>query len=209
MDTVRINVSKRELRGKGGARASRRAGRVPGILYGPDENVALAVDHQELDRVLRSVSSGNAILDLSMEGRESEDIKAIIKEVQRHPVTEAVVHFDLEHIRMDQRVRVHVPLHLIGTPAGVKEGGILEHLARDIELDCVAAKIPASIDVDVTNLERNESIHVRDLALDPDMHVMNPPDQVVAMVVSPATETEEKPAEGGATPASGTAAPAE
>lgn len=188
MDTVKINATTRKLRGKGGARVNRREGRVPGILYGQDENLPLAVDRRELDGILRSVSSGNAIFDVQLEGREGEDFKAIIKEVQRHPVSEAVIHFDFEHIRMDQKVRVQVPVHLLGTAAGIKEGGILEHLTRELELDCVAAFIPASIDVDVTHLERNASIHVRDIQLDESMHIVNPPDQVVVMVVAPTAE---------------------
>jgi large subunit ribosomal protein L25 len=188
MDTVKINATTRKLRGKGGARESRREGLVPGILYGQEENLPLAVDRRELDGILRTVSSGNAIFDVQLKGRESEEFKAIIKEVQRHPVSEAVVHFDFEHIRMDQKVRVHVPVHLLGTAVGIKEGGILEHLTRELELDCVAALIPASIDVDVTHLERNDSIHVRDIQLGENMHIVNPPDQVVAMVVAPTAE---------------------
>jgi large subunit ribosomal protein L25 len=207
MDTVKINATTRELRGKGGARASRRAGRVPCILYGPGENLALAVDQRELDGILRSVSSGNAIFDVQLEGHEGEDFKTIIKEVQRHPVSEQVIHLDLEHIRMDQKVRVHVPVRLQGSAAGVKEGGILEHLTRELELDCVASMIPASIDIDITNLERNSAIHIRDLKLDESIHVLNPADQVVVMVVSPATEVEEAPAAEAAAPAPESAQP--
>jgi large subunit ribosomal protein L25 len=203
MDTVKITARARQATGKGGARASRRDGLVPGVLYGPDENIALSVEQRELDRILRTVSSGNAIFDVTLEGHEGEEIKAIIKELQRHPLNERVLHFDLAHIRMDQRVRVHVPVHLHGTAAGVKEGGILEHLTRELELDVIAADIPAAIDVDVSALNRNDSIHVRDLTLPADIHVLNPPEQVVVMVVTPAAEVEEAPTEAVVAPAPG------
>lgn len=196
METVQVKATMRTTRGKGGARELRRKGMVPGILYGPSENLAIAVERMGFDRLLRAVSAGNAVLQVQLEGHEREDIKAILKEVQRHPVNEAPVHFDLEHIRLDQRVKMHVPVRIVGAAPGVKAGGILEHLQRDLEVEGIAAIIPSTIDVDVTALERNESIHVRDLTNLPEgLHVANSPDQVIVSIVNPVTEVEPAPAE--------------
>lgn len=200
METVQVKATMRTARGKGGARELRRQGMVPGILYGPDENLSIAVDRMGFDRLLRAVSGGNAVLDVQLEGHEREEIKAILKEVQRHPVSEAPVHFDLEHIRLDQRVKMHVPIHIVGSAAGVKAGGILEHLQRDIEVEGIAAIVPSTVDVDVTTLGRNEAIHVRDLKLPEGLHVTNPPDQVIVAVVNPVTEAEAPAAVAAPTP---------
>lgn len=212
METIELTAHTREAVGKGGARKLRRDGKTPGILYGRHENVPVAVDSKAFELLLRHISSGNVVLDVKIPGRESEEIKALIKEVQRNPVDESIVHFDLEHISMTQRVHVEVPVRLTGTSVGVKAGGILEHLVRELEIECVAANIPREVVVDITELDRGQGIHVRDLDLT-DVHVKNSPDQVIVAVVAKAKEEVEIAAEAvpaeGAAPAEGEAAPAE
>lgn len=207
MESLEIAVSKREASGKGGARRVRLAGRVPGILYSKRENLILDVELAALNRLLRRVSAGNALLDVAVEGRTGEKMKALIKEIQRDPVTGQPVHFDLLHIDMDQKVRVQVPVHLHGTPVGVKRGGVLEEFIRDLEVECLARDIPASIDIDVSELMPNDAIHVRDVAR-PGLLFLTAPELVIVHVIAKKAEADEAPAEGAA-PAGEAAPPAE
>ena len=189
MNTVELQATTREANGKGGARKLRETGRIPGILYGHSGATPVAVDGKSFELMLRDVSSGNTILDVRLEGREGEEIKALIKEVQRDPRSEHVVHFDLEHISMTQRVRVHVPVHLKGASKGVKAGGILEFLVRDLEVECLASDIPDEIPLDVTDLEIGDSVHVRDLNLE-HLTIHTPAEQVLVAVAAKAKEEE-------------------
>ena len=201
MESLEIAVSTREATGKGGARKLRRDGRVPGILYSKQENLALTVDLGEFNKLLRRASAGNALLDVNVEG--GKQVKALIKEIQRDPITGTPTHFDFLHIDMAQRVRVRVPINLQGTPVGVKRGGVLEERLRDLDLECVASEIPASIDVDISPLGPNQAVHVRDLKRD-GITFLTPGEFVIAQVLA------KKGSEGGddEAPADG-AAPAE
>jgi large subunit ribosomal protein L25 len=132
--------------------------------------------------MLRHISSGNQILELHIEGREAAPYQVLIKEVQRNPIDERILHVDLQHISMTHKVRVHVPIHLTGTAIGVKEGGILEHFLRSLDVECLPADIPERFVVDVTELKRNDAVHVRDIAVQPEVHVHDSPERVVVMV---------------------------
>ena len=184
MESLEIAVSTREATGKGGARKMRREGRVPGILYSKRENLKLAVELSTFNKLLRVASAGNALLDVKVEGGAT--LKALIKEIQHDPVTGTPVHFDFLHIELDQSVRVVVPIHLQGTPIGVKRGGVLEERIRELELECVAASIPQSIDVDISELGPNDAIHVRDIERE-GITFLTSPDLVIAHVISKKT----------------------
>lgn len=162
MESLEIAASTREASGKGGARQVRREGRVPGILYSKQENLRLAVDLSSFNKLLRRASEGNALLDVKLDSGST--LKALIKEIQRDPLTGTPLHFDFLHIEMDSKVRVTVPVHLVGSPIGVKRGGILEERIRELDLECVAANIPEYIEIDISELGPGEAIHVRDLS---------------------------------------------
>lgn len=203
MNTVELQATIREVKGKGGARKLRATGRIPGILYGHEGNTPVAVDGKSFELMLRDVSSGNTILDVRLQGREGAEIKALIKEVQRDPRSEHVVHFDLEHISMTQMVRVQVPVHLKGTSPGVKIGGILEFVMRELDVECLASDIPDEISVDISALAIGDSVHVRDLSLGT-LTVHTPAEQVLVAIAQKAKEEVEETEEA-ATPASGDA----
>lgn len=187
MATVELKATVREARGKGGARKLRQSGRIPAVLYGPEGTRSVSLEQASFELMIRDTSSGNAIFDVRLEGSETEDIKALIKEVQRDPVSDGVIHVDLEHILMTQEVTVQVPVHLTGTAKGVKAGGILEFLLREVEVECLASDIPQEIEVDVTELDRGDTIHVRDLKTEK-FAILNPEEQVIVGVVSKAKE---------------------
>ena len=148
---------------KNAARRVRVAGKIPAVVYGAgQESVAVAVDPKVITRILHSDSGHNTIFDLNVEG--SAVVKAMIVDWQHEPIKGKLLHIDLKRIAMDKAMRVSVPIQLVGTPIGVKsQGGIMEHVLREVEIECLPADIPSHLDVDVSNLEMNQSIHVSDL----------------------------------------------
>src|SRR5271168_3625532 len=148
---------------KNAARRVRVAGKIPAVVYGAGQDaVAVAVDPRVITRILHSDSGHNTIFDLNVEG--AAVVKAMIVDWQHEPIKGKLLHIDLKRVAMDKAMRVSVPIQLVGTPVGVKaQGGILEHVLREVEIECLPGDIPSHLDVDVSNLEMNHSIHVSDL----------------------------------------------
>jgi large subunit ribosomal protein L25 len=148
---------------KNAARRVRVAGKIPAVVYGAGQDaVAVAVDPRVITKILHSDSGHNTIFDLNVEG--SAVVKAMIVDWQHEPIKGALLHIDLKRIAMDKMMRVSVPIQLVGTPVGVKsQGGILEHVMREVEIECLPNDIPSHLDVDVTGLELHGIIHVTDL----------------------------------------------
>src|SRR5260370_29512705 len=141
----------------------RAAGRIPDVVYGAGkETVAVSVDPKVITRILHSDSGHNTIFDLNVEG--SGAVKAMIVDWQHEPIKGKLLHIDLKRIAMDRPMRVSVPIQLVGIPVGVKsQGGILEHVLREVEIEGLPGDIPSHLDVDVTNLELHGLLHVSDL----------------------------------------------
>lgn len=148
---------------KNAARRVRAAGRIPAVVYGAgQDSVAVEVDPKVITRILHSDSGHNTIFDLDIAG--SGAVKAMIVDWQHEPIKGALLHIDLKRIAMDKAMRVSVPVQLVGVPTGVKnQGGILEQVLREVEIECLPGDIPSHLDVDVAGLEMNQSIHVSDL----------------------------------------------
>jgi large subunit ribosomal protein L25 len=150
---------------KNHARRVRVAGQIPAVVYGAgQEPVAVVVDPKAVTRILHSESGHNTIFDLNVENSAAGVIKAMIVDWQNEPIKGKLLHIDIKRIAMDKPMRVSVPIQLIGIPVGVKgQGGILDHVLREIEVECLPANIPSHLDVDVTSLALNAAIHVSDL----------------------------------------------
>jgi large subunit ribosomal protein L25 len=148
---------------KNAARRVRVSGKIPAVVYGAGQNsVAVTVDPRIITKILHSDSGHNTIFDLDVTGTGT--VKAMIVDWQHEPVKGALLHIDLKRIAMDKMMTVSVPIQLIGVPVGVKsQGGILEQVLREVEIECLPADIPGHLDVDVSALEINGSIHVSDL----------------------------------------------
>ena len=148
---------------KNAARRVRVAGKIPAVVYGAGQDaVAVTVDPKVITRILHSDSGHNTIFDLNVEG--SGAVKAMIVDWQNEPIKGKLLHIDLKRIAMDKMMRVSVPIQLIGIPIGVKtQGGILEHVLREVEIECLPGDIPSHLDVDVTGLE----LHGADSRLGP------------------------------------------
>jgi large subunit ribosomal protein L25 len=148
---------------KNAARRVRVAGKIPAVVYGAGQDaVAVTVDPRVITKILHSDSGHNTIFDLNVEG--SAVVKAMIVDWQHEPIKGKLLHIDLKRIAMDKMMRVSVPIQLTGTPVGVKtQGGILEHVMREVEIECLPGDIPGHLDVDVSNLELHGVIRISDL----------------------------------------------
>jgi large subunit ribosomal protein L25 len=206
-----IVAEERTGTGKGANRKLRATGRIPAIVYGrgkPARQVTL--DPTPLSKMLRSAHSGiNTLIDLRVGGQETV---VLVREIQRDPVSGRWIHADLFELDLQKTIEVRVPLHIVGKPKGVENGGILDHPLREVEIECLPRAIPDSVEVDVSDLDVGDSIHVRDLALPAGATMLSDGDLAVASVVLPKAEEEAKPAEAAAVAAEaaapGAAAPA-
>lgn len=196
MAIVILKSTRRDGVGKGVARRLREAGNVPAIYYGRgEEPVALTLQVKELETLIHGSAGSNVIVDLKVEGAAAADRKAILREIQRHPVRGNILHVDLQHISLSERITVEVPIVLVGVPTGVKDGGgILEHLLREVEVECLPTDIPEKLTVDVSSLNIGESVHVSDLVIG-NVEVRTEAARTVATVVPPTVLEEVKPAE--------------
>ena len=184
---VNLAAASRSQTGTGAARALRRSGQVPAVIYGHGrEPEPLAIDAGILSRLLPSMTA-STILDVTVDGRAP--IKALLRDIQRHALrSSTIVHLDLYEIHADEEVDVRVAVHLNGIPDGVRNfGGVLDFVHRDIEIRVLPGDIPASIDVDVTNLAIGHSIFVRDLVLAKGQ-ILDDANVPVCTVVAPRTE---------------------
>jgi large subunit ribosomal protein L25 len=181
-----LSAQKREGTGKGVARKLRAVGRVPAVLYGRElEPVHLSLDTKEAEQLFHSISVDNTIVDLVVEG-EKEAHQTLIREVQVHPSRQLLIHVDFLRIQEGVRVDVNVPVHLLGIPEGVKNsGGVLEQIIHDLPVRCIPSKIPKSIDVDVTHLDLNESLHVYDMEFEEGVEVTIEQGRTICSVAIP------------------------
>jgi large subunit ribosomal protein L25 len=205
-EQITINAEPRESRGKNEARRLRVKGLAPGILYGANgPAVALAVNPKELTKILNSRSGHNTIFTLSVKGGEATPV--MIVDWQADPVREVMLHVDLKRIDLSKRIEVKVPVRTTGEPKGVKlQGGLLEVITREIEIECLPNEIPEYFTVDVSELMIGQNLRASDIPLTGSMTLVSGSDQVIAHVV--ALKAEEEPA-AAAEGAPAAAAPAE
>lgn len=199
MSETELIVQAREGSGKSFTRKLRASGQLPAVLYGRGKDtVSITLDPRQLDTILRK-NGLNALLDLTVEGRDDlAGTVALVKELQRDPVRGSLLHADLYSVDLTQKVEVEVPVHLIGKPAGVDLGGVLDHMLREITLSCMPRSIPDSIDLDVSALQIGDVLHVSDLVLPPDVELITDAELAVAHVVTPTVAEEATPGEAAA-----------
>ena len=183
METT-LNLRTRHDSGKGVARKLRRAGRVPGVIYGGGgEPVLVSMEALEALRLFQSISVENTILSLMVDEHEAE--RALVREVQAHPYRTELLHVDFLRVQRGVAIEVNIPVHVIGVPVGVREGGILEHVVHDITVKCIPSKIPAAIEVEVTELDTGDVLRAGDLEMPEGVENLVDPDQAVCAVVAP------------------------
>jgi large subunit ribosomal protein L25 len=203
-----LEAQTRDSFGKNEARRTRRDGKVPAVLYGGDGSGAtpIAVAPKALLKILHSESGQNTLIQLKLSG--SGDTRVLVKDFQLDPITHEVLHADFYRVAMDRVLRVTIPIVVHGEPPGVKQqGGVLEHIRREIEIECLPADIPEHIDVDVSNLMLHQGVRVRDIAANPKWEAVSDADLMLVHVIMP--KAEEAPAAAETTAAAATATPAE
>ena len=194
-DTAVLEGKLRAGAGKGVSRRFRREGAVPAVVYGSEiDSVKFSVDQREF-RTLISNFGRNAIVSLKVEG---SDYSTIVKEIQNHPVSGEILHIDFHRISMTQRIVVEVAVHSEGTPVGVRnDGGILEHMLHEIELDCLPTNIPDELTYDVSEMVIGDTIHVADLVAPEGTVFVTESDRSVFAVAPPTVRQEDEQEEEG------------
>jgi large subunit ribosomal protein L25 len=186
----------RTVRGKNAARQTRKAGKIPAVVYGhKEETLAIALNPKELSAILHSQSGHNTIFSLTFQNSGTATA-VMLKEWQQDPIKGNLLHADLVRIAMDETLQVSVPINAIGEAKGVKlQGGIFEFVLRAIEVECLPSDIPEAITIDVSELELGSNLRVSDLKVDPKVKILSEPDLVIAHVIAPKEEKVAEPTE--------------
>ncbi|MBW1928654.1 MAG: 50S ribosomal protein L25/general stress protein Ctc [Deltaproteobacteria bacterium] len=177
----------RTSRGKEAARKLRRNKQVPGIIYGPySQPVMVAVDYSQLNKIVRKATSENIMLDMNIQtDKGTETKKVMLKELQVDPIKDTYLHADFYEISMDTELTVEIPVHLVNTPVGVTKGGVLQHVKREIAISCLPDKLVDFVEVDVSDLDIGDAVHVADIPLPEGVECLDEGDITVAVVAAP------------------------
>ena len=191
MEQLELKAKVRKTIGNGPARALRREGKVPAVLYGPKtEPILLSVEVRDIEQVLKSGNVGQVLLNLIIQNGQETTRPAMIKELQAHPVSGRFLHIDFYEIDLARKIRVGVPVVATGKAAGVEVGGLLQMVRHELEVLCLPTQIPESIEVDVTNLEIGDSIHVEEIELEGDVEIPTDVNFTVITCLAPKVEAE-------------------
>ena len=169
-------------------------GSVPSVIYGEGkDSFAIAVDRKALAKIMHTEGGAHALLQLEFDDAAEHNSPAIIKAVQHHPVSDAVLHVDFMRIRLDQRIQSPVTIVLTGRAKGVVDGGVVDHQLREVTVECLALDMPEHIEVDMTDLGMGESIHVSDLKVSESVTIITDPELTIASIHAPRVmKTEEE-----------------
>lgn len=187
MDKPVLNARTRQIKGKGAAKKLRKNSQIPAVFYGPNkEPINLALDYPELERIMKGSGGENIILDLKVKSDSgTQTLNVILKDLQVDPIKDTYLHADFYEISMDKEITVDIPIHLLNTPAGVEEGGVLQHVRRELSVSCLPDKLIEALEVDVSQLEIGDSVHVRDLVLPEGITSLDEEDLTIAVVAAP------------------------
>ncbi|MFN2572778.1 MAG: 50S ribosomal protein L25/general stress protein Ctc [Gemmatimonadales bacterium] len=184
--TVSIAATSRDKTGKGAARQARFHKQVPAVVYGHGRATqTLMVDGPLLEKALTGIEPESTLIDLTVDGKKS---RALIREIQRHPVRPDIIHVDFYEIKADEKITLKVPVHLVGTADGVRNaGGVLDQVTREVEIEVLPEHIPDRVELDVTALKIGDSLHARDLSI-PNATILTGGELTIAVIVPPRAE---------------------
>jgi large subunit ribosomal protein L25 len=188
MEEIELQVQGRDGRGKGPARRMRRGGQIPAVFYGPKRGATpLTVDAKQFAVKIGRIEGSHLIRFQSAVGDLAQQV-ALVRDVQTHPVTGDVLHLDFYEVDLTKRLRVTAPLHFVGKARGIADGGILQPIMREIEVECLPTDIPQYLEVDVSPLGIHESIHIADVPLPPNVEAVYETNEAVVTVLAPTVE---------------------
>lgn len=206
MERISLNANIRKESGKGVARGLRRSGRIPAVLYGKGKSTSITLEPSRVKKLIMLGHAESTLIDLKLEGAADKSDKiAILRDYQTDPLTGELLHADFFEVSMDEKIRVTVPIELTGkTPAGVTEGGLLQLVSREVEIECLPSMIPDNVQADASALGIGDSLHIRDISIPEGIRFVSDPEQVVLTIAAPVSQ--EKLQELLTTPAPGEAA---
>jgi len=195
-ERTKLLVLQRETLGSAESRRLRKTGMVPGVLYGSGEPVAIAVQERELRRALTGAAGLHSILDVEIDGK-GKTHASILKDFQVDPVRGGVTHVDLQEVRLDRPISASVSVHLVGgdDAPGVREGGVLSQVLREVNVEALPLEVPEHIEVDVSELEIGATLRISDLVAPEGTKLLDDPESVVATITAPTKEIVEEPTE--------------
>ena len=183
-----LTVDKRKKEGKHALKELKRNNFIPGIVYGhKEEPTMITIKESDLLKMFHTVGRENAIINLKIEDKE---VSTIVKEIQRNPRTNKINHIDFLVLHKGEKIKVNVPIKIVGASEGVKEGGVLEQLLRDIEVRCIPSQIPDHFEVDITNLKIGESVHVKDIKFEQGEFITHPEETLITIIAPRTVKTE-------------------
>lgn len=198
MEQVKIKAQKRDETGKKIAKNLRRQGMIPAVVYKKGEGaVSISVPERDFIHALHTAAGENVIISLEIDnaGKKDQSKTAIIKEIQNHPLKDSVLHIDFQEISLTETITVKVPIETRGEAVGIKrDGGVLEHVLWELEIECLPTDIPQKIEINIEKLEIGKEIQVKDIVLPPNIKVLNNPDAIVISVGAPMAEEAAKEA---------------
>jgi large subunit ribosomal protein L25 len=191
LELIELKANIRQSVGNGPARALRREGRVPAILYGPGkDSVMLSISASELEKIVKDSSKGQLLVDLVIGDKTKEKRHAMVKELQISPVSREILHIDFYEISMDRKIRVNVPVVAVGKSKGEELGGMLQIIRRELEVLCLPGEIPDAFEIDITDMDVGDSVHVDEIQLKGDIEIQADVNFTVLTIVSPKVEEE-------------------
>ena len=193
MELIEIKTKIRTTTGNGPARRLRMSGQIPAVLYGPKtDSVLLSVNKGDLELLFKKGGIGQVVLNLVIQKNGEKTTRpAMIKELQTHPVSRNFIHIDFYEIKMDQKITAKIPVVTTGMAKGVELGGIVQIIRRELEVECLPLEVPESIEIDISDLDIGDSIHVGKIHLEGGIEFLEEDDYTVVTVVSPKMEEEE------------------
>jgi len=192
MKQVVLPVEKREKAGKEFSKKLRKKGFIPAILYGKDiEPLPITVKYSEFEKIYKRVKGETVVFTLDFIKEKDLKKQAILKEIQRDPVTDRFIHLDFQSIEEGRPIEVEVPLEFVGKPVGITKGGILEIMLHELTIECLPREIPDKIVVDISHLDLGDSLHVRDIKVPEGLKVKDHPEETVATIVVEEASSEE------------------
>jgi large subunit ribosomal protein L25 len=193
LDLIELKTKIRTTTGNGPARRLRMSGQIPAVLYGPKtEAVLLSVNKNDLELLFKKGGIGQVVLNLVIQKNgETLTMPAMIKELQAHPVSRNFIHIDFYEIKMDQKITAKIPVVTTGIAKGVELGGILQIIRRELEVECLPLEVPESIEIDISDLDIGDSIHVEKIRLEGEIEFLEDDNYTVVTVLAPKLEEEE------------------
>jgi len=189
MEKIALTAQVREKAGKGVARGLRRNQRVPAVLYSHGKSMPISMGNKDVTKILNSEGGEHALINLKVEGgKEGAEKLALIKDYQVDPRNGELIHVDLMEVAMNEKVKIPVAVYLAGSSIGVKEGGILQHSLREVEIECLPTQIPEHLEINISALKVNESLHVRDMKVAEGIKILTDGDATVVTIQPPISD---------------------